>query len=115
MVFNVARNDKDDIAVSAIRTERLHNLEKVQLKGTAVLYSGWTFDDEVEITMLYSDTSKPCPIDVSKSAVLVKYQVTGTDGKIHFGWQLQPNFNDAGCLLEFASFRPEDKEEGHSE
>ena len=102
--------------VSAIRTERLHNLEKSPLKGTAALYSGWTLDDMVEITMLYSNSDKPCPIDVSKPAVLVKYQVTRSDGVRHFVWQLQPNMNDAGCTSEFANFHTRDEgEEGHEE
>jgi hypothetical protein len=104
-----------DRSVSAIRIEHIHNLDKVQLKGSAALYSGWTIDDTVEITMLYSDSEKPCAIDVSKPAVLVKYRVTAADGNVAFGWQLQPNLNDAGCLLKFASFRTGKEEEGHSE
>ena len=100
--------------ISAIRTEHLHRLDKVPLKGNAALYSGWTMDDEVEITMLYEDTSKPCAIDISKTALLVKYEVKGSHGKV-FGWQLQPNSTDAGCLLGFASFRTSNEKEGHNE
>lgn len=107
----VACHDSASPEVLAIRTERLHDLQKTELKGAAV-YIAWTLDDMVEIHML---TEKPCPIDASKTAVLVKYQVTGTDGKPHFGWQLQPNMNDAGCLLEFASFHTGKEEEGHDE
>ena len=80
-----------------------------------MLYSGWTLDDKVEIGMLYGNSEKPCLIDVSKPAVLVKYQVIGNDGKPRFVWQLQPNMNDAGCLLDFASFRTGNEEEGHAE
>src|SRR5271170_6106819 len=84
------RSDRDSQAESIICIERLHELEKDQLRGTAALYSGWTLDDMVEITMLYGDTDKPCPMDVSKPATLAKYRVAGSDGKIHFGWRLQP-------------------------
>jgi hypothetical protein len=104
------RNDSVSRDVFAIRTEKLHSLEKIQLKGAAALYSGWTIDDQVKITMQYGDTNKPCPIDVSKPAVLVEYQVKGSDGKSDFGWELQPNINDAGCLLEFANFKGNETE-----
>jgi hypothetical protein len=111
----VACHDSGPPEVLAIRTERLHDLEKSQLHGTLAIYSAWTLDDMVQISMFYDDPNKPCPIEASKAAVLVKYQVTGTDGKPHFGWQLQPNMNDAGCLLEFAGFHTGGEEEGHDE
>jgi hypothetical protein len=97
-------------SVQSIRTEQVHNLEKVQLAGTAALYSGQTIDDSVEITMLYSDSTKPCLIDVSKPAVLIEYEVRRADGKLVYGWEIQPNPDDAGCLLEFARFRDENEE-----
>jgi len=109
------KNPSFDLPASAIRIERLHALEKTQLQGTAALYGGWTIDDLLEITMLYKDTTKPCPIDIAKPAVLIKYRVIREDGKPVFVWQLQPNVNDAGCMLEFASFRTGDEEEGHAE
>jgi hypothetical protein len=55
----------------------------------------------------------PCQIGDSKTAALVKYQVTSSDGRRHFGWILQPNTDDydAGCLLDFASFSTGEREE----
>jgi hypothetical protein len=97
-------------SVEAIRTEHVHNLEKVQLAGTTALYNGQTIDDSVEITMLYGDSTKPCLIDVAKPAVLIEYEVRGSDGKLVYGWEIQPNADDAGCLLEFARFRDENEE-----
>jgi hypothetical protein len=64
--------------------------------------------------MLYSNTEQPCTIDISKPVVLVKYQVM-KQGKQEFLWQLQPNATDAGCVMQFASFRTTDEKEGHSE
>src|SRR5208282_229493 len=66
--------------IQAIRTVRLHRLEKIPGKGNAALLSGWTLDDLTEITMLDEGEKKPCAIDTSKEALLVKYRIIRTDG-----------------------------------
>lgn len=101
--------------IRAIRTVQLHSLEKIPLKGDAALFSGWTLDDLTEITMLYEGEKKPCGIDISKEALLVKYRIVGNDGLPAFAWELQPNSSAAGCMMKFASFRGENDSQGHDE
>jgi hypothetical protein len=101
--------------IRAIRTVQLHSLEKIPLKGKAALFSGWTLDDLTEVTMLYEGEKKPCGIDTSKEALLVKYRIIRNDGLPVFAWELQPNSSAAGCMMKFASFRGENESAGHDE
>lgn len=94
--------------IRAIHTVRLHNLEKTKLSGNALLLSGWTLDDELNVVMLYSETDKPCNVDTSKEVVAAQYEVVRDNGKHVFAWQLQPNDREAGCVLEFARIGPGD-------
>ena len=108
-------NDSEPQSVAAIRTEKLHAIEKSPLKGTSTLYGAWTLDNLVEITMVYSDPTKPCSIDVSQPAVLVKYEVVDKNGNRHFNWKLQPSVREAGCPLQSANFRSSDEARAHAE